>query len=343
MTHPLRAGAAVAFALLALPALTPPASAHTPAPSPATTPAAGTSTVIARADHVFLNGDPWHPSAPLEVAVTNEGTSPTKGFFVLRLPTGVGLTSGGDCRADAGAARTWVCGGTELPAGGRRTYRLRLTSTAAEPVFGVQAWGSVAGRDAAGVTDRPTDFRVNWPDRTSLRLRATATPVVDGKVTLTARVTNTGAFSIGGYALNVVTPDGVRVTGPTCSDSGRMNGVGCEILRPDALEEDATDTVRVRLAVSGDAPSVRLYLAPTNRYTNEDTTVTLRLAAGGGGGATTSPSAGPSRTAAPTTPATGGTELPRTGPAGTAYALVGTALLALGAGLLLLRRRLVRG
>ncbi|MFG3705003.1 LPXTG cell wall anchor domain-containing protein [Micromonospora sp. NPDC047670] len=341
ITHPLRTGAAVAVALLALPALAPPASAHAPAPSPTATPAAGTPTVIARADHVFLKGDPWHPSGSMEVAVTNMGTAAARGSFVLRLPAGVGVTSGGDCRADAAAARTWVCGGTELPAGGRRTYRLRLTATAAEPVFGVQVWGSVAGRDAAGVTDRPTDFRINWPDRTTLRLRATATPIVDGKVTLTARVTNTGAFSIGGYALNVVTPDGVRVTAPACSDSGRMAGVGCEIPRPDVLGEDATDTVRVRLSVSGDAPTVRLYLAPTNRYTNEDTSITLRLAADGG--ATASPSADPSRTATPTTSATGGTELPRTGPAGAAYALAGAALLALGAGLLLLRRRLVGG
>ncbi|MGW4499606.1 LPXTG cell wall anchor domain-containing protein [Micromonospora sp. NPDC004336] len=335
--HPLRVGA-VAVALLALPALAPPASAHAPAPSPTTTPPAGAPTVIARADHVFLQGDPWHPSAPLEVSVSNMGTSAARGSFVLRLPAGVGLTRAGDCRADAAAARTWVCGGAELAAGGRRTYRLRLTSTAAEPVFGQQVWGSVAGRDAAGVTDRPTDFRINWPDRTTLRLRATATPVIDGKVTLTARVTNTGAFAIGGYALNVVTPDGVRVVGPACSDSGRMSGAGCEIPRPDALGEDATDTVRVRLAVSGDAPTVRLYLAPTNRYTNRDTSVTLRLAAGGGA----TPPAGPSRTATPTTPAAAGTELPRTGSAGTAYALVGAALLALGAGLLLLRR-LVRG
>ncbi|SCL51108.1 LPXTG-motif cell wall anchor domain-containing protein [Micromonospora citrea] len=340
-THPLRAGAAVAVALLALPALAPAASAHAPTPNPTTAPPAGTPTVIARADHVFLKGDPWHPSAPLEAAVINQGTSAARGSFVLRLPAGVGLASGEDCRADAAAARTWVCGGAEVPAGGRRTYRLRLTATAAEPVFGVQAWGSVAGRDAAGVTDRPTDFRIDWPDRTSLRLRATATPIVDGKVTLTARVTNTGAFSIGGYALNVVTPDGVRVTGPACSDSGRMDGAGCEIPRPDVLGEDATDTVRVRLAVSGDAPTVRLFLAPTNRYTNEDTSVTLRLTADGG--STASPSADPNRTATPTPSAAGGTELPRTGPAGAAYALVGAALLALGAGLLLLRRRLVRG
>lgn len=98
-----------------------------------------------------------------------------------------------------------------------------------------------------------------------------------------------------------------------------------------------------------------MYLAPTNRYTNKDTSVTLHVPGGGGGGApTTPPSATPSATptpsatsspsasSSPTTPAGDGAELPRTGPAGTTYALFGAALLALGAGLLLLRRRLDR-
>ncbi|WP_326564342.1 LPXTG cell wall anchor domain-containing protein [Micromonospora peucetia] len=352
MTHLFRAGAlAAAVALLALPALAPPASAHIPTPTPT---AAVKPTLIARASLVSLSGDPWRPSGSLEVSVINRGKAAAKGFFVLRLPPGLDVTSGGDCRG-AGSPRTWICGGTEVPAGGRREYPLTLRSTAAKPVFGVQKWGSVAGRDAAGDTESPTDFRINWPDRTSLRLRATASPVNDGSMGVTARVQNTGTFAIGGYSLNVVTPKGVQVIWPLCSDSGRMAGVGCEILRSNVLKAGATETVHIRLAVIGGGKIIRVYLAPTNRYTNKDTSVTLHVPGGGGGGApTTPPSATPSATptpsatsspsasSSPTTPAGDGAELPRTGPAGTTYALFGAALLALGAGLLLLRRRLDR-
>ncbi|MFG2008189.1 hypothetical protein ACGFNF_03840 [Micromonospora sp. NPDC048868] len=350
MTHPFRAGAVAATALLALAAPVllalvapaPPASAHDPTPTPTT---AAEPTIVARPDLVFLSGDPWHPTGPLEVLVSNAGTAAAKGFFVLRLPSGLTVTSGGDCRG-AGSPQTWLCGGTQLPAGGRQVYRLALRATAAEPVFGVSNWGSVAGRDAAGGTEDPTDFRVNWPDRTSLRLRATASPVVDGSMGVTARVRNTGTFALGGYSLNVVPPKGVQVIWPLCSDSGRMAGKGCEIIRSGELKAGATDTVHIRLAVSERAGSIRLYLAPTNRYTNKDTSVTVPVPGGTGGGAPTTPPAAtpsatstPSTTSTPTTPAGDGAGLPRTGPAGTTYALFGAALLALGAGLLLLLRR----
>ncbi|MFC4018079.1 LPXTG cell wall anchor domain-containing protein [Micromonospora sp. GCM10011542] len=325
------------------PAVAGPAATPTSTPTTGATTAAAEATITARAELLPLGGDPWHPSAPLEVDVRNQGATAAKGFFVLRLPQNVGLTSGGDCRPDDGAKRTWLCGGAQLPAGGGRVYRLTVTSSAPEPVFGFNAWGSVAGRDADGVTERPTDFRINWPDRTSLRLRATAGPVVDGVATIRVGVTNTGTFDLGGYALNIATPAGVRVTAPACSDSGRMNGVGCEILRLRALPDGATDGFDVRVAVTGGTKDVRLWLAPVNRYTNKDTSVTLRLTGGGSGAgdATTPPPVNP--TAAPTSSTPKAAELPRTGSASTTYVLVGAALLTLGAGLLLLRRRFFRG
>ncbi|MGK5739005.1 LPXTG cell wall anchor domain-containing protein [Micromonospora sp. URMC 103] len=334
--------AAAAGALLAL--LVPAPS--TAAPAPAASPDAP-GAVLAFADHVFLNGDPWRPSAPLTVTVFNEGQTATPGFFVLRLPPGVALTDRGNCRPAAGASATWTCGGAEVAPGGRREYRLTVTSSTAEPVFGVDAWGSVTGRDGTGVTTRTVDVRINWPDRTSLRLGATAAPVVDGQTTVAVRVTNAGTFAIGGYALNVTTPDGVRVIGPSCSDSGRMDGVGCEILRSGPVPAGAADRFAVRLAVTGGTRTVRLNLAPTERYTNRDTSVALRLAGGEGSGAgdvTPSPTGTARPTGAPTATASGqgAPELARTGAAGTAYALAGVALLAFGAALLLVRRRLAR-
>ncbi|MCG5446268.1 LPXTG cell wall anchor domain-containing protein [Micromonospora sp. NIE79] len=349
MNRPLRSGI-LGAAVLALSALTTPtvagAAAAKPTVSPSTTAGSAAPTILARGDIAFLSGDPWQPSGPLEVKVINEGGTAAKGFFLLRLPPDADLTAGGDCRAGDGATRTWVCGGAELPAGGDRTYRLTVTSSAAQPVFGVTEWGSVAGRDATGREDRPTDFRINWPDRTTLRLRATAGPVVDGAATLRVRVTNTGAFDIGGYSLNVATPDGVRVTAPGCSGRGRMHGVGCEILRERRLASGATDGFDVRVAATGGTTSIRLWLAPTNRYTNRDTSVTLRLTSGGsgGGGATTAPAADPTTpaTTPPATPAPEATELPRTGTTTIAYGLIGVSLLTVGGGLLLLRRRLGR-
>ncbi|MFF5172398.1 LPXTG cell wall anchor domain-containing protein [Micromonospora sp. NPDC000089] len=313
-----------------------PTAAPTPTAStqPTGTPPAPTRpTILARGDIAFLGGDPWRPSGELKVAVTNTGARPAQAWFLLRLPSGVKLDSPGKCAATGSAGQAWICGGALLPAGGSRFDKLTIRSVAGEPVWGVTAWGSVAGRDATGLTDRPDDFRINWPDRTSLRLRATSGPVVNGTATVRVRVSNTGTFDIGGYSLNIVTPDGVRVTSPGCSTSGRMNGVGCEIVRNGGLKDGATDSFDVRLAVTGAPKTVRLYLAPTNRYTNKDTSVTLRLAAesGAGAGAAASPDS--------TAPA-GGPELPLTGTPTTLIALVGAALVALGAGLLVLRRRL---
>ncbi|WP_327032392.1 LPXTG cell wall anchor domain-containing protein [Micromonospora ureilytica] len=356
MNRPLRSGilgaAVLALSALAAPTVAGAAAAALPTVSPSTTVGSAAPTILARADIVFLGGDPWNPSGPLEVKVVNEGGTAAKGFFVLRLPPNAGLTARGDCRAVDGATRTWVCGGAELPAGGDRTYRLTVTSSAAQPVFGVTEWGSVAGQDATGRADRPTDFRLNWPDRTTLRLRATAGPVVDGAATVRVRVTNTGTFDIGGYSLNVATtPDGVRVTAPGCSDSGRMTGVGCEILRGRPLADGTADSFDVRVAATGGTTSVRLWLGPTNRYTNRDTSVTVRLTGGGsgGGGVTTTPPTDPTTapadpTTPPATPAPEAAEPPRTGTTTVAYGLIGVSLLTLGGGLvLLLRRRLQRG
>ncbi|WP_030489458.1 LPXTG cell wall anchor domain-containing protein [Micromonospora chokoriensis] len=341
----LFASGLLAAALLLAPTLAGPAvAAPAASPSPKAAP-----TITARGDIVFLGKDPWSPSGPLEVTVKNPGSTAAKGFFVLRLPRNADLTLG-DCRTVQGTPRTWVCGGAELPAGGERVYRLVVASTAAEPVFGVQAWGSVAGRDAAGVTDEFSDFRINWPDRTSLRLRATAGPVVNATTTVRVRVTNTGTFDIGGYAIVITTPTGVRVAAPACSDTGRMVGVGCEILRPSGLADGATDSFDVRLTVTGGTKTVKLSLAPANRYTNKDTALTLRLSGAGGSGAgdaTPPPSAGPTATPTPTATATTSTpdaaQLPRTGVSGSTLGLIGAALLALGVGLLVLRRRLLRG
>ncbi|MEU8298334.1 LPXTG cell wall anchor domain-containing protein [Micromonospora sp. NPDC048909] len=351
MIRPFRASALAAATLLGLTAFAAPAAAHAPAaPTPSSSPTsspsanarAGEPTILARADIVFLSKDPWRPSGPLAITVVNEGAAAAKGFFVLRLPPSTELTGRGDCRSAGASGQDWTCGGAQIPAGGRREYRLTVTSSTPEPVFGVSAHGTVAGRDAAGATGRPTEFRVNWPDKIALRLRASAGPVVNGETTVTARVTNAGTFRLGGYSLNVMTPQGVRVIEPGCSESGRMNGAGCEVLRTGELAAGATETVRLRLAVTGGSKTVRVFLGPGNRYTNPDTSVTLRLA-GAGTPPTTAPpaSATGTPTAAPVGQSTG--ELPRTGPAGLTYALLGAALLALGAGLLLLRRRLARG
>jgi LPXTG-motif cell wall-anchored protein len=344
----------LAAALLLVPTLANPAVAAPAASPDATAPL----TITARGDLLFLGGDPWSPSSPLTVVVKNLGSTAAKGFFLLRLPASVDLTSVGDCRALPGTPRTWLCGGAELPALGERVYRLAVTSSTPEPVFGLREWGSVAGRDAAGVTERFVDFWINWPDRTSLRLRPTAAPVVDGMTTVRVRVTNTGTFDISGYSLAVTTPAGVRVTAPACSNSGRMDGVGCEIVRPSVLADGATDSFDVRLAVTGGAQTVRLALTPASRYTNKDTALTLRLSGSGGSGAgnaTTPPPAGPTATpspAAPTatpnpsaptaTPAPSTPDvahLPRTGVSGSTYGLLAAVLLAVGVGLLVLWRR----
>ncbi|MFI7605418.1 LPXTG cell wall anchor domain-containing protein [Micromonospora sp. NPDC049366] len=360
MSRPLRAFsvAVTAGTLLVLPTFTASAGAHAPSASasPAVSPSATTQlgvtdspkattgadepSILARADLVFLGGDPWRPSGPLVITMRNLGPAAAKGFFVLRLPSMVELTGPGDCRAAGGPGKGWICGGAEIAAGGTREYRLRVTSSVPEAVFGVDSAGSVAGRDAAGTTERPTEFRISWPDKIALRLRASAGPVVDGTTTVTARVTNASTFALGGYSLNVTTPAGVRVVEPGCSDSGRMDGVGCELLRTGPLAAGATETVRVRLAVSGGSTNVRLFLGPGNRYTNRDISVTLRLS-GAAATSTATPPTGATGTPTPVGQSTG--ELPRTGPAGLTYALVGVALLAIGAGLLLLRRRLARG
>ena len=91
MNRPLRSGI-LGAAVLALSALAAPtvagAAPAKPTVSPSTTAGSAAPTILARADIVFLSGDPWHPSGSLEVKVVNEGGTAAKGFFVLRLPPG---------------------------------------------------------------------------------------------------------------------------------------------------------------------------------------------------------------------------------------------------------------
>ena len=187
----------------------------------------------------------------------------------------------------------------------------------------------------------------------SLRLAAKASGA-GTKVAVT--VTNAGTFRIGAYSLMINLPDGVRVTGPACHDAGRMDGQGCELFRDEPLAAGASDKFTVNFALSGGPENVKFFLAPSNRYTNKDTEVTLKLgqaapastspttapATGGGGGGA---AAGGGDTATGGT-ATEGTDvdtaadaLPLTGTATGTVAVAGGALLMVGAVLFGLSRR----
>jgi hypothetical protein len=312
----LRLTACAGTAALAMLSLAPPAAAREPEPP-----------ISALATRVALGGDPWRPTGTLRVEVVNTGTEPVAGSFVLHLPESVVPTRSPVCRrADGPHQPAWVCGGANLPAGGRKVYSVPVRSTLLEPTFGTQALGWVAGRTADGRQERQREFVIAWPDRLPLRLAATAGRWVDGHVDVAVRVTNAGTFTLGGYSLNVRTPDGVRVTSPRCTDSGRMSGAGCEIFRGSRLKAAATDAFTVRLSVKPGKASVRLFLAPTNRYTNHDTVVTLRLDQEAATGPGTRPDTGPS--------------LPRTGARPAVAVGVAAALIAVGALLVIgLRRR----
>ncbi|HEX8627926.1 MAG TPA: LPXTG cell wall anchor domain-containing protein [Catenuloplanes sp.] len=300
--------------------------------------------VDAYAHKVFLSGSPWSPSEDLTVSVHNGGTAADSGRFMLHLPHTIKLEPTPQCSPTDGMESTWSCGGAVIPAGGSRKYSLKITSAIAQPAFAIVAEGWVQGWSGAGAAGGRHNFTIAWPDRLPVKLTATAGPVTDGAVDVAVRVTNAGTFTLGAYSLNVRTPAGVSVVSPGCSDSSRMNGMGCELYRARQVKAGATDAFTVRLKVTKAPATVTLFLAPTNRYTNKDTTVSLTLK-GAAAKPTATPKATPTATptAAPAAAngAGGGTAgtLPVTG-AGTPLIVgSGVALVAVGAGLLLVQRR----
>ena len=240
--------------------------------------------------NVALDQNPWSPTGDLKVTVKNHGPGTANGHFLLHLPSGVELAPGTDCRrADGPHQPAYICGGKSLAVGGTAAYRVKLRSTNAEPVFDVRFRGGwVEGKNLRGAHGTRKAFVVSGPVKLPVRLAATAGVRTDGHVDVAVRVTNAGRATLGGYSLNVVTPAGVTVVSPACSDSGRMNGVGCEVYRAKRVPAGATDAFTLRLAVGDTARSVRLFLAPGNRYPNSDTQVTLKVGGkavpGGAGG-----------------------------------------------------------
>jgi hypothetical protein len=228
---------------------------------------------------VKLDHNPWTPTGNLAVKVTNFGPGAADGYFVLHLPNGVELDAAADCRqADGPDQPAYICGGKRLAVRATATYRVKLSSTTLESVFGVRANGGwVSGKNPRGGNGTRASFAVDWPAKLPVRLTATAGPRTGGHVDIAVRVTNTGRSVLNGYSLNVTTPAGVTVVSPTCSDSGRMTGAGCEVYRTGPVRPSTTETFTVRLAVDDARRSVKLYLAPTNRYLNKDTQVTLQL------------------------------------------------------------------
>lgn len=295
-------------------------------PSPAS---AAAGPVTALAQRVALGSDPWIPTGELRVEVANGGDTEQKAFFRLNLPQSVKLDTTKGCTAVDG--QTWTCGGDVLASKGTRTYTLKVTSTILEPVFGIESEGWVEGRTADGESGGRNAFSVRWPDRLPVKLAATAAPVTGGATEVDVKVTNAGTFTMGGYSLMIKTPKGVTVVSPGCSDSGRMDGVGCEVYRAGPVRNGATDRFTVKLKVTATPVTVQFFLAPTNRYTNRDTSVDLTLKAAAGAGAGTGTDTDPT--------------LPVTGARTQILLAAGGGLVVLGAGLLLLvrRRRVVVG
>jgi LPXTG-motif cell wall-anchored protein len=276
--------------------------------------------------HVALDQNPWSPTGDLAVTVKNHGPGAADGHFLLHLPSGVAIGGGTGCqRADGPHQPAYICGGKSLAVGATTTYRVELRSTNAEPVFGVRVDGGwVEGKNLRGAHGKREAFAVRWPEKLPVRLAATASPRTDGHVDIAVRVTNAGRTTLGGYSLNVLTPAGVTVVSPACSDSGRTNGVGCEVYRSRPVLAGTTDAFTLRIAADDTARSVRLVLAPGNRYPNSDTQVTLGLggtailAAAGQGGSVP--------------------ELPLTGPSSGIPLTVGAVLALAGAGVCVRRR-----
>jgi hypothetical protein len=230
--------------------------------------------ISAAAERVALGGDPWHPSSTLTVNVVNQGSSRERGFFTLTLPSTAKIDAAGDCESLVEADGTWLCGGEELAPGANHTYELPISSATIEPAFGTSSLGYVAGRTQDGRNGRRNDFLISWPDKMPLRLAAKTS---GARTQVAVTVTNAGTFRIGGYSLMINLPAGVRVTGPACHDAGRMDGQGCELFRDEPLAAGASDKFTVSFALGGDPEKVKFFLAPSNRYTNKDTEVTLTL------------------------------------------------------------------
>jgi hypothetical protein len=260
---------------------------------PGTATAAGAKARIeASPQRVALDGNPWVPTGHLAVVVKNHGPGTARGHFLVHLPNGVDLARRSGCtRADGPHQPAYVCGGKSLRAGATATYRVALRSTTAQPVFGVRARGWVEGKNLRGAHGKRKAFAITWPARLPVRLAVTAGPRTGRHVDVAVRVTNAGRATLRGYSLNVTTPAGVTVVAPACSTSGRMNGVGCEVYRSRPVRAGRTDAFTVRLAV-GDVPrTVRLFLAPGNRYLNRDTSVAINV----GGARAARPAAVPAR------------------------------------------------
>jgi hypothetical protein len=265
------------------------AAAALAGPSAAASAAPAAGDITATVTTVPLGGSPWKPTRLVDVDVQNAAGSPRKAYFMLELPSSVELGATDIC--DAAGPGRWVCGGDEIAAGGDKAYKVRLTSSTLEPVFGVENLGHVTGQDADGNRGRRNDFLIRWPDRTAVRLAAAAGTTVDGRTTIDVTVTNTGSFAIGGYSLAIILPKGVEVTDTFCDHDQRLRGAGCEIYRGKGLAAGAVDAFTVTTTVEGGPKNIRLHLTPDNRYSNKDTTVSLTLGAA----------------AEPTAPAAGGT------------------------------------
>ncbi|MFC0006214.1 LPXTG cell wall anchor domain-containing protein [Micromonospora siamensis] len=359
MFRSMLTGAVAASALaLATPAMaaptpvtpqpTPTASASpTTAPTVAATPTPHDAPFKAKPDYlVFLNGDPWSPMGDLNVTVRNTGSTPGRGFFLVDVPTKLIIGKGdADCMAEGGRDKEQVlCRTAVLPAGGSRTYHLRVRSMVTPPIFDHTEFGSVTGRTEDGVSGRTESIKVNWPSRAALRLRGSVAPHADGTSTVTIKVTNASSFTVGAYSLMLRT--NAELLSPTYREPSR-EGDSCEIYRDVKLAAGATDTFQLRFGPSPGLGTLRLILAPQQRYTNQDINLTLHLPvitdpAPSATASPATPSAGPSPTgtAAPGQGAGGtGAELPKTGADATTFALVGGGLVALGGALVLLRRR----
>ncbi|SCF40188.1 LPXTG cell wall anchor domain-containing protein [Micromonospora mirobrigensis] len=359
ITGSVAAAAAAAAATLALPlaataAPATPTAAPTASPSATSTPTAPASTkatpttaadtgrIEAMVDLVNLHGDPWRPVADLTVNLRNESAKPEKAYFMLEVPANLGIDYRyDDCKQQpGGGTRKAICGWAQLGAHDSGIFRLGLVSLAKKPIFGQTDWGSVTGRTASGVSGQKRDFKIVWPDRTSLRLRASAKYDPDASTTVTATVTNTGSFAISGYSLMLRT-DAKRLT-PACREPSRGHNT-CEIERKVRLAPGATDTVKLRLVGLPNRDTLHLTLAPEQRYTNRDTVVVLRLGVAGDESRPAEPT--PSRSTAPGQAAGdnsgsgSGAELPRTGATVGTYAMAGGGLVTVGGALLLLRRR----
>jgi hypothetical protein len=317
---------ALTFTLAAAALAVPTAALAAPAPGD----------ISAVADNARLGGNPWNPGATTAVTVHNGGQEAAEGFFQVTLPEGTELGATDICEPlTKGDILNWVCGGAEIPAGGKADYLIRVNSIIDEPVFGKSALGYVTGRTEDGELGRRNDFLISWPDKTSLRLAVTKGKPANGTTKVKVKATNSGSFAIGGYALDVHAPGNVKVDG-SCGPVPELDDQGCRVLRPKALPAGATDTFTVTLTVTGADTEVGFVLAPAQRYTNKDTKATLTLT---GDEVTESPAPGAADDNKNTGGQGGGGSLPVTGVDGGTLVIGGTGLVGVGALLLGITRR----